>query len=136
MRGFNCLDAYVKVLTRGMPSPQQEAWYILNVEEGIGARPIDPPDWHGCRYWKSMGQRWGISRTTLIDIRDQIASIVGSPLGQAAGMRAAHRAARIIGHLDGFVSTSIPASLIPRDIQYKGKGQGKDPAKGQRALSM
>jgi len=134
MWGYNCLDAYVKVLTQGMPSPTQEAWYILNSEFGKDARPTDPEDWYGCRHWLSKGQRGSISCTTLIDIRYQIASIVASPLGRESGMVAAHRATRILGHCAGFLPTSIPASLIPRDIRNKGKGQGKAQGKGQKAL--
>ena len=113
----------------------RDTWYLLNGECGKDARPIDPADWHWCRYWRIMGQRGRISCTTLLDMRYEFASIVGSPLGQFDGMASAHRASRILGHIDGVLPTSIPASLIPRPFWNKGKGEGKGQGKGLRALS-
>ena len=133
MYGFNGLDAYVKALAAGMPSPEEEAWYLLNGEYGARAQPIDPPEWYTCRTWYSMGQRGSITMTPLVNIRQRLERITQCIAGRDDGMTAAARATRILGHMTGVLPQYIPRELMPRDLlDVKGKGKGK--GKGIPAL--
>lgn len=55
---YRALDAYVSCFGAQTKTPEQQAWYLLNVEHPAGQRRmLWPEDWHTCRTWKSMGQK-------------------------------------------------------------------------------
>ena len=55
---FRGLDAYLRVISRGMPPPSQEAWYVINTQNPARDRILlHPDDWWRCRHWHSYSQK-------------------------------------------------------------------------------
>ena len=57
-REYAALDAYVRIFSGGMLPPEEEAWYLLNVDVPSRDRihPV-PEDWWRYTSWLSIGQR-------------------------------------------------------------------------------
>ena len=64
--GYKALDAYVRIFGSQIVSADEEAWYLLNMENGPYLRAWKrPEDWWGCHHWISRGQKQCISEWTL-----------------------------------------------------------------------
>ena len=71
--GYRALDAYIKIYSGGMTPPEEEAWFVLNLEVPVQQRRMFAPEyWYYCRNWYSMGQRTSISEHILLDLRGMV----------------------------------------------------------------
>ena len=60
--GYRCLDAYIKIITHGMPSHPDAAWFILNSTTYWKHRELKrPEEWYGLHDWVCVGQRPSIT---------------------------------------------------------------------------
>ena len=85
---YRCLDAYVKVFSRGVPPPRYEAHFVLGMERPVleRHRTPRPEEWWQFRVWRSYGQRESITEYELNDVRANEALV-----RRARGMRMAMR---------------------------------------------
>ena len=59
LQAYHALDVYIKMVTPGVPPPQEEAWYLMNaVWQRFPHREYIPPDqWYRCADMICWGQR-------------------------------------------------------------------------------
>jgi hypothetical protein len=100
---YRALDLYIRILSAGMPPPQEEAWYLLNTEVAPHQRQFyQPTDWWEFKHLQSYGQR-PVMNEWYLEIT-----------GQVMTPQAANRIGRVMGHLRPAGEALPPGISIPR----------------------
>ena len=68
-RQYRALDLYVRVFSAGLLPPEEEAWYLLNLDSNVQYRhKLLPEDCYKYIVWTSWGQRPCMTEWELINV--------------------------------------------------------------------